>query len=204
MNMNDRDLSVVDSHLTHGHVICQLSNSGHKVIRPRYDESVLLHVLFPPCTNSDLVAIEETFGFSLHPSYSTFMRYANGASLFESSVVVFGVVHQFGRGESIDELNPVSLLEKVDLFRALHPASHRVPVGSVPAYQKTFQLLLDVSGTTSIIDPVSGQERSFSTFLKALEAVICIDDVLYQSRKPMLARSRELETELEQLIGTKN
>jgi hypothetical protein len=87
------------------------------------------------------------FGIPLPEDYVSFMSRCNGATLFDNSLFIYGVVTELSRSLSLEDQQPVSLAAELESSRWRHdPPYPWRPFGSVTGYEKLFELEIDASG----------------------------------------------------------
>jgi hypothetical protein len=150
MRMNDRTdplglNEVVFRHVDKGRVECK---NGSVFICPLPGGSLrFLHKFYGYGERNQPAYLEHLFGFALPEDYLAFMRAWNGATLFDNSFCLDGLVPQLNRGLTLEDSQPISLETALKISHVMHdPGYPWRPFGSVAGYEKLFRLEFDASG----------------------------------------------------------
>ncbi|MFZ5704524.1 MAG: SMI1/KNR4 family protein [Pseudomonadota bacterium] len=147
------------------------TSNGSRFIRKLPDERLLgyLHKFYAPFRGATEAALIQR----LPPVYVDFLRWANGASLFDNCISLFGYVEQITRETAPDAVTAISLNNDNDLFALMEARRWEdgwTKIGSVVGWNSSYTLELHREGRCAVI----GGETSYTavTFDECIHAVI--------------------------------
>ena len=84
---------------------------GNRFIRKLPDKRALgyLHKLHTPLSEEGLRKLSKVYDHRLPSEYENFLRWSNGASLFDNNVYLYGLVDTLDRSLSPDAQQPISI-----------------------------------------------------------------------------------------------
>ena len=147
------------------------TSNGSRFIRKLPDERSLgyLHKFYAPLRDPPGVALLQR----LAPAYLDFLRWANGAALFDNCIALFGYLETITRQTAPEAATAISMNSENEIFAALEPQRWEggwTKIGSLVGWDSTYTLQLHREGQCAVV----GEQLSYtaSTFDECIQAVI--------------------------------
>lgn len=131
-----------------------------------------LHKLFMPSVGIDL-KVEEILGFPAPSSYTQFLLFSDGATLFDNTLFLYGTIGASTRDISIENIRPLGLIDQNQTYWSSGQDRSTVEIGSIAAATKNYSIKLTKSGKISLTSP-DGSGRYYSSFLPMLLTLVQI------------------------------
>jgi hypothetical protein len=117
--------------------------------------------------------VAKTLRFSVPISYAEFFLFSDGATLFDNTLFLYGVDSASARETTVENIKPISLLERVEIQRNIDPSLEWIEVGSLAAATKNFSIQINRLGSALLSDP-DGGKREYPRFMPMLSALVLI------------------------------
>jgi hypothetical protein len=129
--------------------------SGNRFIRKLPDDRALayLHKLFAPLDDAELQRMSEALGRQLPGEFQSFLRWSNGAALFDNAVYIFGSVERLSRNVDPDKQQPVAIDDRNRVFSVTkRDRWHQgwTEIGSVVGWDSSYGIELRADGTCAL------------------------------------------------------
>lgn len=164
---------------------------GNRFIRKLPDGRPLayLHKLHAPLDDGRLRTLAERLGPRLDPCFQSFLRWSNGASLFDNQIELFGLIEHFPRSLALEKQQPISIVHQNEEFRRLHGARWRdgwTQIGSVIGWDSNHSIELRLDGECALrsedrVYSVSSFEACLSAIVDRVGACYSCDGLIDQS-----------------------
>jgi hypothetical protein len=129
---------------------------GNRLIRKLPDDrsASYLHRLYAPLDDADLARMGDAMGRRLPEAFMSFLRWSNGASLFDNQLYVFGSVERLSRDGDPKKQQPISIEDNNRIFSATngdrwHDGWTRI--GSVVGWDSRYGIELHDDGTCAVV-----------------------------------------------------
>lgn len=147
------------------------TSNGSRFIRKLPDERSLgyLHKFYAPLLDPPKAGLIQR----LAPAYLDFLRWANGASLFDNCIALFGHVESITRQTAPEGVTAISINNKNDVFALIEPQRWEhgwTKIGSLVGWDSSYTLELHRDGRCAVV----GGEISYTalTFDQCLQTVV--------------------------------
>jgi hypothetical protein len=148
---------------------------GNRFIRKLPDKRALgyLHKLHTPLSAEQLRKLSEVVDHRLSSEFEDFLRWSNGASLFDNNVYLCGHVDRVDRSLSLDAQQPISIEMENLGFRAENQDRWNfgwMKIGSIVGQDSNISIELNADGTCAL----RAGDRTFSanSFDRCVSAII--------------------------------
>lgn len=130
-------------------------DGGNRFIRKLPDDRSLgyLHTLYSGVNDADLERMSASIGRELPEEFQSFLRWSNGATLFDSHVYVFGSVERLSRSVDPEKRQPISIESENRIFSATNSGRWHdgwTRVGAVVGWNTKFEIELNCDGTCAV------------------------------------------------------
>ena len=152
-----------------------LLRNGGRFIRKLPDDRSLgyLHKLYYPLDAAALERLRSELGDRLPDQHEAFLRWANGASLFDGCVSLFGLVEKFTRSVEPEAQNPICIASANRRFSRMVPERWEAGwtvIGTAVGWDTRYELQVHKSGSCALL----GEELAYvaSCFDECLETIV--------------------------------
>jgi hypothetical protein len=100
-----------------------------------------------------VLELETATGRAFPHHWRDFLRWSNGASLFDNRVYLFGRVAGVSRSIDPDQQQPISLVSTNDVLKAMHQrrwADGWMLIGSVTGWDANYDIALHIDGSCAL------------------------------------------------------
>jgi hypothetical protein len=130
--------------------------SGTRFVRHLHGEGPLafLHCLYPPLAKDEVVRCEEALGRALPHDIQRWLEWANGATLFDKTIYLYGYVGQVTRSTRLEEQAPISIIDANEIFSVREPELWKlgwITVGSISGWGTQLTLGAHSSGRCAVV-----------------------------------------------------
>lgn len=148
------------------------TDSGSTFVAPLRQLGPLfyLHRIFRGCTKDELDSISGPRGFRPPLDYLAFMKFSDGAILFDNTFFVFGTRENLSRDIDPEKLTPPNLRTENTDYERRTGDSERLCVGSVVGDTKRYFIVIRPDGNVLLRDEGRGTSE-FSTFFDCILTV---------------------------------
>jgi len=142
--------------------------TGARFIKNLADKGPLafLHCLYAPLTRPQRERCEAALGRNLPRELAQFMERANGATLFDKAIYLFGYVERVTRSLALEDQAPISLTNANEVFAASCPDRWRegwMHFGSLTGWSTSLSLQAHSNGECAIVWD-DGRRVDFTSF----------------------------------------
>ncbi|GAM96816.1 hypothetical protein U91I_00437 [alpha proteobacterium U9-1i] len=168
------------------------------------EHGAFLHELYAPATATQIETMSAALGFACPESVRALFSRHNGARLFDNSILIFAVVDEVIRGANVEAAQSVSLLDELQLFRAMHlplwNAGWR-PLGSI-VVETRWKILVNHRGEIRVAKTRGKMPNlSFVGIMPCLAAVSRIFGESFSTEGVRVHSHRRIEMEVRTAFG---
>lgn len=173
----------------------KISSNGAIFIAPLEGGSLrFLHSVFPPANDENLKETEDLIG-PLPAQYKSLLKHANGATLYDSTVFIYGTSSFPVRSLRIDDQAAVSVIAERSLRLASTGSSIKnLRVGAVATATRRFDIDIELDSTCLV--SYEGGSRRFESFLECLSSIVIIMDSLSDANGLLDDSGEQAESEM--------
>jgi hypothetical protein len=177
--------------------------NGSVFIAPIFGgNSAWLHYLYPPCDDIEIDILSDAFGFTVSKELESILRFSNGASLFELTIIINGISGgRFTRSLADEDLAAPSAEEAISVFRVLNEEDWEGgwrPVGEALAINR-YYIQVHESGKARLRDS-NHVGRSWASLTDMLNSILSSFDDNFNCSGVVDRSYKTLEEELSILL----
>jgi hypothetical protein len=178
------------------------STAGNRFIRKLPDNRSLgyLHKLYTPLDCAGCQQLRDALGRDLSPEFESFLRWSNGANLFDDQIYLFGLVGTFSRDTALENQQPISIVDRNSIHSAVTSARWHdgwIQIGSVVGWSSTYGIELHKGGACALtsedgVYATPSFERCVTVIIDRISACFSCDGVIDSSYAEIEAALRSL------------
>jgi hypothetical protein len=133
-----------------------------------------LHKVYRGCSPKELGELIRLSAMSLPDDYVRFMSWADGATLYDNTLALFGIRDDNSRSVALEDAAAISLPARLHLLRQMgrwDQTRRWQPIGSLACATETFDIEISPSGHCRVADG-HGAAREFPDFSECLLSLI--------------------------------
>lgn len=135
--------------------------NGARFIRHLPHKGVLFfqHRLLAPAEEAALQNVEVSLGRAIPTAFRDFLKWSNGARLFDNSIGMLGAVDRISRSLRLEDEVAISLLFDNELFSIMQPvrwSAGWMRIGYLSGYSSQHELQANASGACAIVNKEGG------------------------------------------------
>ncbi len=148
---------------------------GNRFIRKLPDKRSLgyLHKLYTPLTDEGVRRLSDALGYCASAEFEDFLRWSNGASLFDNNIQIFGLVERLNRSLSPDDQQPISVETENLNFRVENDnrwSDGWLRIGSITGEYDNVSIEISADGACTLRS--KSLECSFESFDRCMNAIV--------------------------------
>ncbi|MEO7690063.1 MAG: SMI1/KNR4 family protein [Sphingomonas sp.] len=149
--------------------------SGNRLIRKLPDDRSLgyLHKLYAPLDDTVLERMSDAIGRRLPEEFQSFLKWSNGASLFDNQLYIFGSVARLSRNVDPEKSQPISIEDTNRAFSMTQSGRWHegwTHIGSVVGWDSRYGIELHDDGTCAVVSEAGA--LSVPSFGQCITAII--------------------------------
>jgi hypothetical protein len=178
-------------------------STGARFIRKLPDGRPLgyLHKLFAPLLAPDLGELYVTLGRDLPSEFEAFLSWANGATLFDNLLFLYGAGGNFSRERELEDQSALSIIEANEFLDQDRWEAGWTRVGSVVGWNSKYLIELHREGECTVLGEGGGL-KSYPSFNTCLQQIVTRLSLCFSCDGPIDQSYSELEAALGSLIYT--